>query len=58
MEKTYKREMAGILFIWLVYIVETKDAATISTAFWPIITFIGLAFGLDVYGKLLQSKPS
>jgi hypothetical protein len=49
--KTYKREVAIVLFIWLAYIVETKDVNTIEILVWPIFTFSALAFGMDWFGK-------
>ena len=49
--KTWKREMALVLFIWLAYVVETKDVELTEILVWPIFTFAGLAFGLEYYGK-------
>lgn len=49
--KTYKREVAIVLFLWLGYIVETKDVNTIEILVWPIFTFSALAFGMDWFGK-------
>ena len=49
--KTYKREVALVLFLWLGYIVETKDVKTIEILVWPIFTFSALAFGMDWFGK-------
>jgi hypothetical protein len=49
--KTYKREVAIVLFVWLAYIVETKDVNTIEILVWPIFTFSALAFGMDWFGK-------
>lgn len=49
--KTYKREVALVLFLWLGYIVETKDVNTIEILVWPIFTFSALAFGMDWFGK-------
>ena len=49
--KTYKRELAVGLLVWLIYIVETKDASTIEVLVWPIFTFAALAFGMDWFGK-------
>lgn len=60
MRKTYKRELAIGLLVWLVYIVETKDASIIEVLVWPIFTFAALAFGMDWFGKSngLQRNPS
>ena len=49
--KTYKRELAISLLVWLVYVVETKDANIIEILVWPIFTFAALAFGMDWFGK-------
>ena len=49
--KTYKREVAMALLVWLAYVVETKDANIIEILVWPIFTFVGLAFGMDWFGK-------
>ena len=52
--KTYKRELAVALLLWLVYIVEVKDANIIEILVWPIFSFAAAAFGFDAYGKLQQ----
>ncbi|NRA77822.1 MAG: hypothetical protein HRU18_06410 [Pseudoalteromonas sp.] len=54
-EKTFKREVAVALLIWLGYIVETKDVETIKILIWPIFAWSAAAFGFDAYGKLQQS---
>lgn len=58
--KTYKREIAVMLLIWVVYIVETKDASIIQIIVWPVFTFAAGAFGIDWYGKSVgvRDKPS
>lgn len=58
--KTFKRELAIALIIWLVYIVEVKDAHIIEILVWPIFSYVTAAFGLDAYNKLQQgsTKPS
>lgn len=55
--KTYKRELAVVLLIWLVYVVEVKDDSIIEILVWPIFTFVTAAFGLDQYSKLQQKPP-
>jgi hypothetical protein len=50
-EKTWKRELAVVLLLWLMYVVETKDAGTIEILVWPVFTFAALAFGMDWFGK-------
>jgi hypothetical protein len=59
-KKTFKREVAIALLIWLVYLVETKDANIIEILVWPIFSFGAAAFGFDAYGKLYgkSSKPT
>jgi hypothetical protein len=49
--KTYKREIAVALLIWLAYVVEVKDANIVEVLVWPIFTFVALAFGLDWWNK-------
>lgn len=45
--KTYKRETAWALVLWLVYIVETKNAETVELLVWPVFTFLALAYGMQ-----------
>jgi len=54
-EKTYKRELAGVMLIWLIYLVETKTAEMVTILAPPIFMYIAFAFGADVYSKLQQS---
>lgn len=58
--KTFKRELAIALIVWLVYVVEVKDVQIIEILVWPIFSYVTAAFGLDAYGKLQQgsTKPS
>lgn len=58
--KTFKRELAVVLLLWLVYLVETKEIDIVEILVWPVFSFITAAFGFDAYGKLQQgaSKPS
>lgn len=49
--KTYKREVAVALLIWLAYIVEVKEPNLIEILVWPIFSFVGAAFGFDAYFK-------
>ena len=46
MKKTFKREIAVALLLWLVYIVEVKDDTIIEILVWPIFAFVTAAFGL------------
>lgn len=58
--KTYKRELAVALLVWLIYVVEVKDATIVEILVWPIFSFAAAAFGFDQYAKLQQgtTKPS
>jgi hypothetical protein len=56
--KTYKREVAVILLLWLAYIVEFHDAAILQIVIWPIFGFATAAFGLDAVAKQLQRPAS
>lgn len=49
--KTYKREVACVLFLWFMYITETKDVEVLKILVWPIFAFGGLSFGLDWFNK-------
>lgn len=61
-KKSYKREVAFLLFVWLVYLVETKEPELVQILTFPIFTFGALAFGLQWYapngGVLRQSSQS
>lgn len=57
MKKTYKRELAVALLVWLVYVVEVKEPTLVEILVWPIFTFTMAAFGFDQYAKL-QQPPS
>jgi hypothetical protein len=59
-DKTYKREFAFFLFMWLVYLVETKEPEVVKILTFPIFTFGALAFGMSWYapnGGLLRQSP-
>lgn len=56
--KTYKREVAIALLLWLVYLVEVKDVTLVEVLVWPIFSFAAAAFGFDQYSKLQQSRPT
>lgn len=58
--KSYKREVAFLLFVWLVYLVETKEPELVQILTFPIFTFGALAFGLQWYapnGGVLRNQP-
>jgi|TARA_R110000744_G_scaffold87119_4_gene170218 hypothetical protein len=48
--KTYKRELALAVFIWLVYLSVSRVEA-LGVVVIPAFTYIGLALGLDWWGK-------
>jgi hypothetical protein len=60
--KTYKREIAALLLVWLIYLVETKPVEVIEVVVFPIFTFSALAFGLQWYspngGLLGSTRPT
>ena len=49
--KTYKRELAIVLLVWLAYVVEVKETSLVEILVWPVFTFTALSFGLDWFGK-------
>lgn len=57
-KKTFKREIAVALLLWLAYVVEVKDVSVVEVLVWPIFAFLGAAFGLDAYSKQLQQQPT
>lgn len=56
MRKTYKREIAVALLVWLMYVTEFKDATLVEVLVWPVFSFAAAAFGFDQYAKLQQSS--
>lgn len=54
--KTYKREIAVVLLIWLMYVVEVKNVDIVEVLVWPIFSFVAAAFGFDQYAKLQQAS--
>lgn len=56
-KKTYKRELAVLLLIWLMYVVEVKDVNVIEVLVWPIFAFAGAAFGFDSFSKQINRVP-
>jgi hypothetical protein len=55
-KKTYKRELAVTLLVWLAYVVEVKDVSIVEVLVWPIFAFVGAAFGFDAWGKQVNDK--
>ena len=56
-KKTFKREVALLLFIFLAYVVETKDVEIVEALVWPTFTFAALAYGMDWFGKSGSNTP-
>ena len=59
--KTYKREVAFLLLVWLGYLTETKEPELVEILAFPIFTFAALAFGLQWYapnGRVFGGKSS
>ena len=54
-KRTFKREVAVGLLIFLGYVIETKGSEIVELLVWPTFTFVGLAFGLDWGHKQLYS---
>jgi hypothetical protein len=46
-DKTWKREFAAVLFVWLVYLVYTDDKEMVDALATYIFIFFYGAFGLD-----------
>lgn len=62
-KKTFKRETAGFLFIFLivlsfygVVVQKTPAIDLIQIFIMPIFTFAYMAFGADVYSKQMDKK--
>lgn len=55
--KTYKRELAVVMLVWLAYVVEVKDPSLVEVLVWPVFTYVMAAFGFDQYAKLQQNTP-
>lgn len=55
-KKSYKRELAIVLLLWLVYLTETKDADIIEIFAWPILAGVFGVFGLDFWVNRMQSS--
>lgn len=55
--KTYKRELAVVMLVWLAYVVEVKEPTLVEVLVWPVFTYVMAAFGFDQYAKLQQNTP-
>lgn len=58
--KTWKREAAALMMLGLSYVVWTGDVDMVEVLVWPVFSFAGLAFGLDVYsnGNGMRNVPT
>lgn len=50
-EKTFKREIAFLMFVWLCYVSVFGSLAVLEVIVWPCFIFISGAYGLDAYYK-------
>lgn len=50
-DKTYKRELATVVFLWCVYLSIWGDLEALRIVAAPSFTFMALAFGMDWFGK-------
>lgn len=55
-KKTYKRELAVVLLLWLGYLVEFKEPGLVEIVIFPLFAYVMGAFGLDAYAKQLHGK--
>lgn len=51
-EKTWKREVAVALLVFLGYVSLTQPIELVEVLVYPVFTFALLAFGLDWKGKI------
>ena len=52
--KTYKREIAFGMILWLMYLSVYGDKDVLEILVWPVFTFVLAAFSLDSVAKQLQ----
>ena len=54
-EKTFKRELAAVLVLFLCFIAwkasEAEPVETLKVIIWPIMLFVGAAFGMQWASK-------
>ena len=46
-KKTYKREVAAVFAIVLIYLILTGKTEMVNATIWPIMALVGGAFGLS-----------
>ena len=49
--KTYKREVAVGLVIWLIWLAEAGNIAALTVVAWPVFLFLGAAYGMEWASK-------
>jgi phosphotransferase system glucose/maltose/N-acetylglucosamine-specific IIC component len=49
--KTYKREVAFCMFLWIVWLSIMGPVGALEIVVWPVFAFMLGAFGLDEYNK-------
>ena len=54
-KRTWKRELAFVVFLWLVYLSIYRVEA-LAVVVFPSFSYIGLALGLDWWGKTGPAK--
>jgi len=45
-EKTYKREVAIVFALVLIYLILTGETEMVNATIWPIVILVGGAFGI------------
>lgn len=45
-DKTYKREIASVFGMVLIYLILTGETEMVNATIWPIIILLGGAFGI------------
>jgi len=57
-EKTFKRELAALLVLFLCFIAwkasEADPVETLKVLIWPIMLFVGAAFGMQWASKQMD----
>lgn len=58
-EKTWKREIAFLVFLWMIYL-SLYSIEALKLVVVPAFTFMGLAFGMEWYDKspVMSGKTS
>lgn len=57
-KKTWKREVAILLLLWLVYLSIFGSIEVLSLVVWPVFAFAVGAFGIDEYSKNILGLDS